>query len=551
MGPNPAVVDSRYSWRGSACSLKKMILLSMILSNPAVIDSRYSWRGGACLPQKMILPIPDSAKSHAIACQRLGAALNGLHSMILRILNPPHTGAQAEIGPEALTIGSGMDCDLILNDPLLQPEHCKVRLTGEGIEIELTGGAAHLDGEQVEKSPFTARAGQVLTIGSTHMAFGEAGALWDAVVIPTLRTLGGHAPMAMGLDADKSPSATPGPSVSTPPPAPGFIPQGVKIGMAVALSLAVVLILALFFYNTDQERGMESKVRGGDNASDFFKADMYKTDLDNEAAEKVADQIKREVSGATVTDGERSGKAFLRIFVRSRSQANEVQKIVNASPVPVFSEIVSLEEIEKSAEMMASMKGFALDVTFAKDGTAYWKGYLPKAEDWKEVQGRMEIDLPYIKESVSNLVYAADIEKRANALLAEAGIKTQLSFSALPREIIITGTIPENQNESWNQVCAKLREEFGELLTVTDKIGSGKAVVISTNPFHSPIAGVTLGAIPSVVLVDGQRIYAGAVLKDGSVLTSITETNLTFKGPKGALSIPIRGNGLNENANTK
>ena len=55
MGPNPAVVDSRYSWRGSACSLKKMILLSMILSNPAVIDSRYSWRGGACLPQKMIL----------------------------------------------------------------------------------------------------------------------------------------------------------------------------------------------------------------------------------------------------------------------------------------------------------------------------------------------------------------------------------------------------------------------------------------------------------------------------------------------------------------
>ena len=88
-------------------------------------------------------------------------------------------------------------------------------------------------------------------------------------------------------------------------------------------------------------------------------------------------------------------------------------------------------------------------------------------------------------------------------------------------------------------------------MTVTDKIGSGKAVVISTNPFHSPIAGVTLGAIPSVVLVDGQRIYAGAVLKDGSVLTSITETNLTFKGPKGALSIPIRGNGLNENANTK
>ena len=34
MGPNPAVIDSRYSWRGSARLLQKMILLSMILPNP-------------------------------------------------------------------------------------------------------------------------------------------------------------------------------------------------------------------------------------------------------------------------------------------------------------------------------------------------------------------------------------------------------------------------------------------------------------------------------------------------------------------------------------
>ena len=74
MGPNPAVIDSRYSWRGSACPLQKMILLSMILPNPAVMDSRYSWRAAPVF-QKMILPIPDFAKPHAIACQRVGAVL--------------------------------------------------------------------------------------------------------------------------------------------------------------------------------------------------------------------------------------------------------------------------------------------------------------------------------------------------------------------------------------------------------------------------------------------------------------------------------------------
>jgi type III secretion system YscD/HrpQ family protein len=458
--------------------------------------------------------------------------------MILRILNPPHTGAQAEIGPEPLTIGSGMDCDLILSDPLLQPEHCKIRSTGEGIEVELTGGAAHLDGEPVEKSPFTARAGQVLTIGSTHMAFGEEGEVWNAIAIPTLRTLGGAAPAAMEVDALSSSPAS-APTASKVAAARHGLSQRVKIAIAAAAALALVFILGIFFYNADQKRGMESMVRGSGNAKDFFQVDMYKTDLDNQAADKVEERVKREVSGASVTSGERSGKAFLRIYVRTRAQANQVQQIVNASPVPVFTEIVSLEEIEKSAEMMASMKGFALDVTFAKDGTAYWKGYLPTPQDWKEVQDQIEKDLPYIKENTNNLTFAADIEKRANALLAEAGIKSPLAFQPLPREIIITGTMPENQTEAWAKLCAKLREEFGGILTFTDKVGSGKAVVVSKNPFHSPIVGVTLGSIPAVLLLDGQRIYEGTILKDGSVLTKISESDITLKGPEGTRSLPL------------
>jgi len=459
--------------------------------------------------------------------------------MILRILNAPHTGAQAEIGAEPLSIGSGMDCDLILNDPLLQPEHCKIRSTGEGIEVELTGGAAHLDGEPVEKSPFLAKSGQVLSIGSTHIAFGEPDAVWSAIVIPTLKALGGTAPEPVELN-EKSVS-TPGSSAASP--LAGSVPstqsQRLKIGIGAALVVILISALGLFFYNADQSRSMKSMVRGQSNTPDFFNVNMYETTVDNQAADKVAERVKREVSGASVTSGERTGKAFLRIYVRNRAQAAEVQKIANASPVPVFTEIISLEEIERSAEMMAGMKGFALDVTFAKDGTAYWTGYLPKAQDWNGVQGQMEKDLPFIKENINNLTYAADIEKRANALLAEAGIKSTIAFQPLPREIVITGTMPENQCEAWAKLCAKLREEFGGMVAFTDQVGSGKPVVVSKNPFHSPIVGVTLGSIPAVLLLDGQRIYEGTILKDGSVLTKISESDITLKSPEGTRSLPL------------
>ena len=405
--------------------------------------------------------------------------------------------------------------------------------------MELTGGAAHLDGEPVEKSPFLAKSGQVLSIGSTHIAFGEPDAVWSAIVIPTLKSLGGTAPEPVELN-EKSVST---PSSSAASPLAGSVPstqsQRLKIGIGAALAVILISALGLFFYNSDQKRGMESMVRGSGNAKDFFQVDMYRTDLDNQAADKVAERVKREVSGATLTSSERSGKAFLRIYVRTRAQANQVQQIVNASPVPVFSEIVSLEEIEKSAEMMASMKGFALDVTFAKDGTACWTGYLPKREEWSNIQSQMERDLPYIKENINNLTYAADIEKRANVLLAEAGIKAPLAFQPLPREIVIIGTMPENQSEAWAKLCAKLREEFGTMVTFTDNVASGKPVVLSENPFHSPIAGVTLGKIPALLLLDGQRFYEGAILKDGSVLTRITEKELIFTGPGGKRSVPL------------
>ena len=466
--------------------------------------------------------------------------------MILRILNPPHTGAQAEIGPEALAIGSGMDCDLILNDPLLQPEHCKVRLKGEGIEIELTGGAAHLDGTPMEKSPFFANAGQVLTIGSTHMAFGRAGDVWDAIEIPALKSLGGHAPAAGALEPENKSASHSDALRRATPLVPAARSQTFKIGLAVAAALVLVVLFAVFFYNADQKRAMESMVREGGSTEKFFNVNAHEINLDDNAASKVAEQVKREVSGVTLVSGERSGKAFLRIYVRSRAQANEVQKIVNASPVPVFTEIVCLEEIEKSAEMMAGMKGFALEVTFAKDGTAYWTGYMPKLEDWTDVKARMEIDLPYIKENVNNLTFAADIEKRAAELLAEAGIKTPLYFSVLHREIVISGTMPENQTELWSKVCDQLRSQFGTLLTIVDKVGSGKPVLLSENPFHSPIVGVTLGSIPAVLLLDGQRIYEGAILKDGSVLKNITESDIILSGPHGARSLPLN-NGALEN----
>lgn len=450
--------------------------------------------------------------------------------MILRILNPPHAGAQAEIGPDPLSIGSGEDCDLVLNDPLLQPAHCNIRRTGEGIEVELTGGAAHVNGEPVSQSPFTIRAGQVLSIGSTHIAFGDPGQVWSAVSIPVLKTLGGTTPSAPA-DSD---AAT---SIETKPVAPDSL-RRFKIAVLGSAAFLLVLLVALFFYRAEQNRAMTSLARVPGNAN-LLGNDYFKTDIDNQAAERVAEKIRREVSGSTVTVSERSGRAVLRVYVRTREQASQAQSIANTAGSQVFSEIVSLEEIEKSAEMIASMQGYELDVTFSKDGTAYWSGFVPTQADWKSLQQRLEVDLPYIKENVSEITFAKQIEETLRKLLADAGIMAEVAMNTQTRAIVLYGTLPENLSAAWTGVFDALKQKYGAIVELTDDVGTGKAVVVEGNPFHSEITGVTLGAIPSVILLDGQRIYEGAILQDGSVLSDIAENQLILTGPQGKRKIPL------------
>lgn len=454
--------------------------------------------------------------------------------MILRILNPPHAGAQAEIGPDPLSIGSGEDCDLVLSDPLLQPAHCRIRRAGEGIEVELTGGAAHVDGEPVSQSPFVLRAGQVLSIGSTHIAFGDPGQVWSAVSIPVLKTFGGPTPTA----AAEPDAATSIESKPAPQDASQGLMRRFKIAVLGLAAFLLVLLVALFFYRADQKRAMTSLARVPGNAN-LLGNDYYKTNLDNQAAERVAEKIRREVSGSTVTVSERSGRAVLRVYVRSREQASQAQSIANTAGSQVFSEIVSLEEIEKSAEMIASMQGYVLDVTFSKDGTAYWSGFVPAQADWKALQQRLEVDLPYIKENVSEITFAKQIEETLRKLLADAGIMAEVAMNTQPRAIVLYGTLPENLSAAWAKVFDALKQKYGAIVELTDDVGTGKAVVVEGNPFHSEITGVTLGAIPSVILLDGQRIYEGAILQDGSVLSDIAENQLILTGPQGKRKIPL------------
>ena len=110
---------------------------------------------------------------------------------LLKVLNGPNAGAQILVSGE-VTMGTSIECDLILNDPHISPKHCQIK-KGDTDEFEITPkeGLVFINGKKLEEATGKLLLGEVLTIGSTHLAGGPSEQLWPSITIPQIQEIGG------------------------------------------------------------------------------------------------------------------------------------------------------------------------------------------------------------------------------------------------------------------------------------------------------------------------------------------------------------------------
>ena len=456
--------------------------------------------------------------------------------MILRILNGPHVGAQAEITSDPISIGSSPECDLVVMDPLLQPKHARVSLATAGrIGIQLLEGTAFVDGTAASDTAFELSLGQILTIGSTHIGFGEATAVWGMTALPEIRELGGK-------QESPEPEAEKPPALPVPdqPPVEDVKrkPKAFLIGLTALVVLFVAAVGTFFFLRSENaDRG--SIVRSQANTASFFSPQGGRNDAMTSVIDQVKQQVEQHVPSSSVSILDRGGQPFVRVYVRTRKQSEEAKRIINGAPFPVFSEIISLEEVETSANLLAEMLGYTVKASFTKDGTAYWSGYLPSTDSWHDLKVRLETDLPYIRTNETNIVYASTIEEALKAALADTPLRDRIKVESGKTNATLTGAIAPDDSGKWLETFATLKERFQQDVFLIDKVRAGTVQTLSKNPFPSPVVGVSTSSLPSVLLLNGQRLYPGAILKDGLVLASIQTDRLVLDGPNGKSAVLI------------
>ncbi len=97
---------------------------------------------------------------------------------ILKIISGPHQGAEVPLRSGRITVGAHADCDLVLHDVLVAPQHLALSLDAKGVvTVEPLEGRVYNNGKRLLAPALVAAFG-FITVGTTHFVLGPSAARW-------------------------------------------------------------------------------------------------------------------------------------------------------------------------------------------------------------------------------------------------------------------------------------------------------------------------------------------------------------------------------------
>ena len=465
---------------------------------------------------------------------------------VVRVLTGPHEGAEMEISRDGITLGSGEECDLILFDPQVASRHARLTLEGGGVVLHPLQGAVLLDMVSIEDDvELLGDAGQIITVGNTHLAVGFPHSSFETRPIPSIRK---------GLPAKRK-------SVFDVVQASPI--KKSRKGTSVLLFISMVGVLLAFTFlemlkHLGKEKGAGKQGTDGPDSlgkvmplgkvpghSGLAVAPCLSTlgSIDSSLfplEAKAADQLSRNMNGGAVFSlAVQGGKPQLRIWVRGGAKSAVARRIISRFSPPLRYHIFDLSQVEASAAMLAQLSGLSLRVRVEPEGIAFWSGYLQHDRMWHDFFPHIARELPIIRNHHCEIVFGNQLVKMLRGELHQRGLRVQPVASA--SGVVLAGNLPQERKREWDSWMTEVQGRYiSQVPIIIDRVNSDTVVgVASRDFFPSRIVGVSGMAGPWVALADGSKFFQGAKLKDGYVLEEITSSMLLLNGPEGVLKLPL------------
>jgi type III secretion protein D len=439
-------------------------------------------------------------------------------AIILKIFSGPHAGAEVPLLPGEIILGSSAECDLVINDALVQPKHLKLTIGTDQVVAETISGQTRWGGNLLEDEQFEVPFFTFLTVGGTQIAFGidgeswqmpEAEALLDLPAISEHQSEPGNTGGRVRRDSAFEQKSKAGKT------------KGIKRGRYTGW-----LFFLLLLFGAGLTAGWLAI------APDKTSAVPEKVQVDP------IREIRKIVSGANSAGnllvGLKEGRAIISGFVQTNAENTDLLKSLAPFGRYVSVRVFSQEKILADSKLVLDSIGLDMQVQGSIPGEVTVSGVVDSLDHWQHLRRQLPHDVAGLnKLNDDHVITAGAVLNQLHDLLMTNGFAGKLTVKQADHTFVVSGELTARQRDIWNGLKQQMEESLGFPLSIADQT---RLLAINDSVQESRLAGskidsVTLGDLSWITLGDGSRLFKGSMVPGGFRIQEITAEGAILSKP--------------------
>ena len=436
---------------------------------------------------------------------------------LLKVIAGPHQGAEIGLLAGKTLIGSDGECDVVLHDVLIAPQHVELDLSASGMVAAALGGRVFINGKRVREASQKLPDFTFLTIGGSHLVLGPAEGAWPLLSAADIPEVEKETEPPVPEEEAAEPTVSAPASAGLKPivtDGNAGLPQGPqpasKLGpiLGIVAGIVVLLVWAVIFNDfTDRDAT-------GNSNSDVADKPLVR-------AQSVVEELG--LLGSIKID-EAAGRLTATGYVDSESKQRELQAALRATVPGLRTKIYSLEKIASSARALVDAQNLPLMVSSLSEGKLKITGKLPSADPWRRMRQLLLTEVP----GVSEIEDSVEIEAPRPAAPGMVDVSPPPYSSGAASTPMGPAASPQpppsapSSNPVSVQTSAPLPDPVTDYLISADTIDTPESAISAIRADEGGLGYVRLST-GGVYFIGARLPYGGTIAKIGTDSVTIIE----------------------------
>ncbi|MDR0728002.1 MAG: type III secretion system inner membrane ring subunit SctD [Puniceicoccales bacterium] len=430
----------------------------------------------------------------------------------LKVLSGPHQGVEVDLNAP-LVIGSSPDCDLVLADSLLQPQHFSFLLKGEEVWVHPIAGKVFVDGHIV-KEDVLVKIFQFITVGTTHFIFGPSKEQWPEISLNDAPLLTESTEEAKDEKPDASAENASSISQTEAKPHSKVSRLGITL-----LGLFSFLLVALVVYASVTPSKMAKAATTLSSIQRLIYSELELLGWKDEVRIKVG----------------KGGKISLKGYVPTSADLVALKEKIFAIDRSIQMKVYSTERIlQQSSDVFVASK-IKAKLREVQPGNFVVEGYVFGADHWEKVRTHLLGEVAGLKDLQDRVYTSTKALTTGRVILTKYKLSNSVGIFPKEEAVVVSGTIAQSEKARWEDARTEIQKTFTEAVPlqffVTMAIAeSGADGNGPRHYFEAEVLSIVAkeGGLSRIELKNGKKYFEGSDLPNGYVVDKIEPESITL-----------------------